>query len=171
MGNVKIRTMTSNDSDTINKGLAGHDVSKPLDYIERCWEENVNGDRVTFIAFWDGQFAGWGHLIHRSPYAYFAESGIPEIQNFDVIPPFRKRGIGQLLLEAIEEHAFATCTTIGIGFGLYANYGAAQRLYVKRGFIPDGRGVMYHNVPVEPGRQVQVDDDLVLYLTKTKLSS
>ena len=28
----------------------------------------------------------------------------------------------------------------GIGFGLYADYGAAQRLYVKCGYLPDGRG-------------------------------
>jgi len=168
---VQIRTMTSNDIEIIYEGLAGHDVSKPVDYVEHCWQENVSGGRVTYIAFCEGNFAGWGHVVYTSGYAYFAENGIPEIQNFDVIPPFRKRGIGQLLIEAIEERAFATSDTIGIGFGLYASYGAAQRLYVKRGFIPDGRGVMYNNVPAEPGRQVVVDDDLVLYLTKTKLSS
>jgi hypothetical protein len=29
---------------------------------------------------------------------------------------------------------------MGIGFGLTADYGAAQRLYPKLGYIPDGRG-------------------------------
>jgi hypothetical protein len=58
---------------------------------------------------------------------------------------------------------------IGIGVGLNANYGTAQKLYIKRGFIPDGRGIIYNNMPVEAGFQVRVDDDLILYLTKTKL--
>lgn len=38
--------------------------------------------------------------------------------------------------------------TIGIGFGLYADYGTAQRMYIKRGFVPDGRGIMYNDMPV-----------------------
>lgn len=28
-----------------------------------------------------------------------------------------------------------------IGVGLHAGYGSAQRMYVKRGYIPDGTGV------------------------------
>lgn len=106
-------------------------------------------------------------MVYRSEYPYFAENNIPEIQNFDVIPPFRKRGVGSVLIEALEKDAFTISNTIGIGFGLYADYGTAQRMYIKRGFIPDGRGIMYDNKPVEPGAHVCVDDDLCLYLIKT----
>lgn len=39
---------------------------------------------------------------------------------------------------------------IGIGVGLYAGedggYGAAQRLYVKRGYIPDGNAQLIENL-------------------------
>lgn len=28
-----------------------------------------------------------------------------------------------------------------MGFGLYADLDAAQRLYIKRGYLPDGRGL------------------------------
>ena len=42
----------------------------------------------------------------------------------------------------------------GIGFGLYADYGAAQRLYIKRGYIPDGRGAHYGTSPVFPRRDL-----------------
>jgi hypothetical protein len=45
-------------------------------------------------------------------------------------------------------------------------YNAAQRLYLKRGYIPDGRGVTYRDRFVEEGEQVALDDDLVLHLTK-----
>ncbi len=34
--------------------------------------------------------------------------------------------------------------------------------------LPDGRGVMVHNQPVRPGDYVLVDDDLVLFLIKSK---
>jgi hypothetical protein len=37
---------------------------------------------------------------------------------------------------------------------------------VKRGYVPDGRGVTYRNRYVEEGMQVVMDDDLVLHLTK-----
>jgi hypothetical protein len=32
---------------------------------------------------------------------------------------------------------------VGIGVGLHPSYNAAQRLYVKRGYIPDARGITY----------------------------
>lgn len=55
---------------------------------------------------------------------------------------------------------------IGIGVGLYADYGAAQRLYPKLGYRPDGRGITYREHPVAPGSSVPVDDDLVLWMTR-----
>ncbi len=165
---IGIRPMTRGGIGLIYEGLTGHDVGKPLDYIERCWEENEKGERFTLLAFHEHDFAGWGHVVYKSHYPYFAENEIPEIQNFDVIPPFRRRGVGSRLIEALEAQAFERSDTVGIGFGLYADYGNAQRLYVKRGYVPDGKGLMYGNRPVEPGGQVRVDDDLVLYLTKAK---
>lgn len=71
-------------------------------------------------------------------------------------------------MEALETEVFTSFDTIGIGFGLYASYGTAQRLYTKRGYIPDGRGLMYDNLPAVPGSQVRVDDELTLYLTKSR---
>ncbi|WNS45394.1 GNAT family N-acetyltransferase [Paenibacillus sp. MMS20-IR301] len=165
---VLIRQMGDNDIAIIHGGLLSHDVSKPLDYIESCWKENLAGQRMTLLAFRGHEFAGWGHVVFQPQYSYFADNQIPEIQNFDIIPPFRHRGIGSVLAEALEEAAFARSRTIGIGFGLYASYGTAQRMYIRRGFIPDGRGLMYDNIPAEPGSQVRVDDELTLYLTKSR---
>lgn len=70
-------------------------------------------------------------------------------------------------MEAVEKIALEKYGIVGIGVGMYLSYGSAQRLYAKRGFIPDGRGVMYKQQPVTPGCQVCVDDDLNLYFTKT----
>jgi hypothetical protein len=55
---------------------------------------------------------------------------------------------------------------VGIGVGMDADYGAAQRLYVLRGYIPDGKGLTYKNRFVRYGEQVTVDDGLVLHFTK-----
>lgn len=43
---------------------------------------------------------------------------------------------------------------------------AAQQLYIKRGYIPDGRGITYQNRPVKEGANVVVDDHLVMHFTK-----
>lgn len=37
---ITVRRMKSEDITGIHEGLAPHDVSKPLEYIEQCWEEN-----------------------------------------------------------------------------------------------------------------------------------
>ncbi|RED65139.1 hypothetical protein DFP98_12130 [Cohnella phaseoli] len=66
----------------------------------------------------------------------------------------------------MEGIAARTSGTVGLGVGLYEDYGNAQRLYGKRGYIPDGRGLMYANEAVHPGRTVTVDDDLLLYMVK-----
>jgi len=55
---------------------------------------------------------------------------------------------------------------IGLGVGLYRDYGSAQRLYAKLGYVPDGRGVTYRGFPVEPGHLYRAGDDLILWLKK-----
>ena len=58
---------------------------------------------------------------------------------------------------------------VGVGVGLYADYGAAQRMYTRRGYILDGRGLVSHGRFVKYGEAVVLDDDLVLYFTKALL--
>ncbi len=54
----------------------------------------------------------------------------------------------------------------GIGVGMTPDYGAAQRLYVLRGYVPDGRGLHYRGHHIEYGEGITVDDSLVFYLSK-----
>jgi hypothetical protein len=39
-------------------------------------------------------------------------------------------------------------------------------MYVKRGYTPDGRGIMCDWWPVTPGASIPIDDDAVLVLTR-----
>jgi GNAT superfamily N-acetyltransferase len=165
---IAIRQMTESDVELVYRVFAEYEISKPREYILKCWEQNVAGERTTLLAFYGDRFAGSLHLLATSHYPYFVEQGIPEINDFNVIPPLRRLGIGHALMEAVEAIAFETCGIAGIGVGLYDSYGSAQRLYVKRGYIPDGRGVMYKQQPVTPGAMVCADDDLNLYYIKSK---
>ncbi|CAM4092264.1 GNAT family N-acetyltransferase [Paenibacillus alkaliterrae] len=165
---IEIRQMTGEDVETVYRVFAEHKINKPKEYVMSCWEENVTGERITLLAFYQGGFAGSLHLLSASDYPYFYQNGIPEINDFNVIPPLRKLGIGNALMDAVEQLAFEKYGIVGIGVGLYDSYGSAQRLYAKRGYIPDGRGVMYRLEPVIPGSEVPADDDLNLFFTKVQ---
>lgn len=57
--------------------------------------------------------------------------------------------------------------TVCLGVGLSREYGTAQRMYAKRGYIPDGSGVWYQDKQcVQYETVCTVDDDLVLSMAK-----
>lgn len=89
--------------------------------------------------------------------------------DLNVLMAFQGRGIASTLMDEAERRVFASYDCIGLTVGLTSNYGKAQRLYAKRGYIPDGRGIHYNGVFVEPGTMVQADDDLNLALTKNRI--
>jgi len=164
---IGIRRMRAEDAAMMREVFLKHGIHRDEEYYPRCWRENEAGARITLLAFRDGEYAGSLHLLTRSDYPYFAENGIPEINDFNVIPPMRRQGIGDALLDAVEKIALEKYGIVGIGVGLTASYGQAQRLYARRGYIPDGRGVVYKGRPVPFGEQVPVDHDLNLFFTKT----
>lgn len=55
---------------------------------------------------------------------------------------------------------------MGLYGGPDGGYGAAQKLYVSRGYVPDGQGITYHYQTVIPGNSYSLDDDLILWFTK-----
>lgn len=132
-------------------------------YFERCLSEQAAGKRVVFIA----DDAGYVQLIWQSAYGPFKRLDIPEIQDLNVIPDFRNQGIGGALVGYCEDMARrAGKKAMGLSVGLYARYGAAQRLYVKKGYVPDGAGIVYDDVTVKSGEMRAVDDFLTLKLIK-----
>lgn len=142
--------------------------NKPAAQYECYLDEAARGVRSTSIARWNGIFAGYVTVKWISDYPPFREAGIPEVQDFNVLPAFRRRGIGSRLMDEAEAIVRARSKIVGIGVAFDPEYGPAQRLYVLRGYVPDARGGTSHGVPVKWGDTVRVDDDLVLYLTKSQ---
>jgi hypothetical protein len=118
------------------------------------------------VASLQSVFAGYLTICWQSHYLPFQEADIPEIVDFNVLPYFRRIGIGSRLMDAAEAGIALVSPLAGIGVGMTADYGAAQRMYALRGYLPDARGLMHDHQPVTFGLDVRVDDDLCLYFTK-----
>jgi ribosomal protein S18 acetylase RimI-like enzyme len=58
-----------------------------------------------------------------------------------VLPRYRRQAIGTKLMDEAERLILERSPIIGIGVGLDSDCGAAQRLYVKRGYP---RGARHH---------------------------
>lgn len=147
--------------------------NKPASLFEGYLKEQEAGERIVWMAHVHEQFAGYITLKWQSQYPSFKAQRIPEIMDLNILPCMRKMDIGSLLLDTAEKEVVTRREIVGIGVGLYAGadggYGPAQRLYVKRGYIPDGKGVTYNYDHTIQGNSYPLDDDLVLWFTK-KLS-
>lgn len=66
----------------------------------------------------------------------------------------------------MEELAAETLDTVCLGVGLHSGYGAAQRMYVLRGYVPDGSGVWYESRVWDQYAPCVNDDELNLFLSK-----
>lgn len=147
---------------------AGHGTEAA--YFERTLEEQEKGKRLLFV-YPDpaGGRIPLGYVqYNREPqYAPFRRFGIPEIQDLFVSPDHRRGGIGGALIARCEDQARSEYhDEIGIGVGIIASYGNAQRLYVSKGYVPDGAGVTFDRQTLAAGELRPLDDRLCLMLIK-----
>lgn len=166
MANLNILPFSKGDIDLLVAGFAHHNWAKPRSTFEAYLMEQHTGQRQIWIAYLNNELAGYVTLNWRSAYQPFFSHDIPEIMDLNVLPPFRRQGIASSLLDAAEKIAAQKSPIVGIGVGLYDGYGAAQKLYVQRGYIPDGLGPTYRYIKLEYGQSVIIDDDLVMWFTR-----
>lgn len=167
---MKIRKLEETDIHVIVSAFENSGwQTKPSNIFERYLNEQNEDKRICFVVYVGHKFAGYVTLKWHSEYKRFYKNNIPEISDLNVLPVFRRRGIGSALIKRCEELAANKSDFVGIGVGLYSDYGEAQRLYVKHGYIPDGEGVTYDYEYAIPGKEYQLDDELILWFTK-KLS-
>jgi GNAT superfamily N-acetyltransferase len=129
--------------------------------------DHAAGGGASLVAVRDHAVIGIVTIRWRSNYAGFRDRDIPLVHQIAVAGPFRRLGVATLLMDAAEELArHRGAATLGITVGLFDEYGPAQRLYARRGYVPDGRGACRGQEPLSQGARVIMDDDLIIWLTK-----
>lgn len=135
--------------------------------LERHLAEQDAGLRVVLLGTLDEAPAGFLTLLWEAEYPPFRAAGFPEVQDLLVAPTLRRRGVATALLDEAEALAARRAPGIGLSVGVYQAYGPAQRLYARRGYLPDGQGVTYRHRPLLGGEEVRVDDQLALHLIRS----
>ena len=159
---MNIRSMKVEDIAPMAKAFG-----RPVELMRRYSQEQAEGKREVLVAILDDQIVGYGTVCWQSPYPPFRQSQVPEIVDLNVLAAYRNRGVGSRLLDSAESLAGQRSPVVGIGVGLYKGYGPAQHIYARRGYVPDGRGVVYNGRPVSAGTYIRVDDSLTLQLVKS----
>ncbi|MEZ5813159.1 MAG: GNAT family N-acetyltransferase [Alphaproteobacteria bacterium] len=165
--NLIIRQAAREDLRILQKIAESMKSAKDIGYFELSFEYQDAGERFVFITEHEGRAAGYAMLSWTPKYGFYKVMGYPEIQDLNVLPEFRRKGIATAVITHCEDLARKNGQThMGISVGLTASYGPAQRLYVKLGYIPDGHGVTYDRQSVTHGEIRPVDDDLCLMMVK-----
>ena len=163
--NCTIRNMIKSDIESLSHGFMNQGWPAREEILASYFWEQASGDIEILVAEIDGAVAGYVTILPLAKHGPFAEV-YPELLDFNVFEPFRNQGIGNQLLEEAEKRVKFVSSKVTLGVGLHLGYGPAQRLYIRRGYIPDGTGVWYRNQPLEMNATSQNNDDLVLYLVK-----
>jgi GNAT superfamily N-acetyltransferase len=146
-------------------------VSDGAAEARRYLADHAEPDGTSLIATSGSDAVGYVAIVWESSYAGFRSRGIPLVHQIAVGEPWRRRGVATLLMDAAEQLARDRgIATLGITVGLFDEYGPAQRMYGRRGYVPDGRGACQGQRPLSKGTQVSMDHDLIIWLTKDLVS-
>ena len=137
-----------------------------IDKYEMRLRHQADGKCTALVAEYKGNVAGYIHVYPDAGSGSFANQGYPEIVDFGVLEKYRCNGIGSKLMDIAEQIASKYADTVYLGVGLHSGYGSAQRMYIKRGYVPDGSGAWYCDKVCPQYADCCNDDDLVLYLSK-----
>ena len=163
---ILIRRMQNTDPEILaEKEIEQGWNSSPKKFKMRL-KDMIEEKCISFVAEYEGNIAGYINLYIDCECGAFGGMGYPEIVDFCVLEKYRQNGVGSKLMDIAEETALNYSDTVYLGVGLHSGYGSAQKMYVKRGYIPDGSGVWYGDKLCEPYAECVNDDDLNLYFAK-----
>lgn len=164
-----IRNMEPGDARVFTDGELAQGWHADIEKYNMRLRDQAAGKCISLTAVYRGQPAGYIN-VYKTPADEgnpFVGRDWPEIIDFGVLQKYQRKGIGSRLMDAAERIAAELSDTVCLGVGLHNGYGSAQRMYVKRGYIPDGSGVWYRGKPCTPYDTIYTnDDDLVLHLSK-----
>ena len=167
MENLKIRIATDSDVKRLEAFVDDQKIAKQPDYFIKQYELQAQGTRIIVLGFVDDTLCAYCVLNWEPKYGFYRSMGYPAIQDLNVHKRFRKKGIATSLIVFCETKATEKgLSHMGISVGLTPQYGAAQKLYVKLKYVPDGYGVTYDRQYVTHGEMRPVDDNLCLMMIK-----
>ena len=162
-----IRDMERTDAQIFTDEFAAQWWHKEMVGFMARLKDQSEGKCIALTAVFDGCPAGYVYVYRQMEEGPFKEKGWPVIVDFNVLKKYQRRGIGNRLMDVAEQAAGRYADTVCLGVGLCDSYGTAQRMYVKRGYIPDGSGVWYQGRQcVQYETVCTVDDGLILFLSK-----
>ena len=165
-GTVKIRSMVPEDARVLYETYLSYGWHPSVKTYEDYFREQENGERLVFIAEYENQTAGICTLVLKPKEGPLAGKGWPEIVDLCVFFHVHRKGIGSRLLDTAEQEASKISDHVTLAVGVHSGYGAAQRMYVRRGYIFDGSGVWYRGKQLEQYAPCENDDDLLLWMSK-----
>lgn len=163
---IKIRPIERRDAENFEYAFLRQGWHKSAIQFVEYYKQQQAGKRKVFVAEFEGEVLGYVTLLPEAGEGPFMGKGIPEIVDFNVLMAYQNNGIGSALLDAAEHEASRLADSVCLGVGLHSGYGAAQRMYVKRGYVPDGSGVWYRGRKLPEMAETLNDDDLNLFLSK-----
>ena len=163
---VTIRNMECGDAQAITDAEIEQGWDATIEKYQKRLEDQKLGKAISLVAEYSGKPFVYINIYRNSAWGAFGGKNYPEIVDFGVLEKYRNRGIGTALMDIAERIAATYADIVYLGVGLHSGYGSAQRMYVKRGYIPDGSGVWYQEKICKPYEECKNDDDLVLYFSK-----
>ena len=165
-GQLTIRNMEQEDAQAITEAEIEQGWDASIEKYLKRLEDQRAGKAVSLVAEYEGRPVGYLNVYPNPTSGPFVGKGYPELVDFGVLEKYRKLGIGTVLMDVAEEIAARYADVVTIGVGLHSGYGSAQRMYVKRGYIPDGSGVWFRDKVCAPYGECVNDDNLVLHFSK-----
>ena len=164
---LQIRDMEEADARIFTDEYTAQGWHPDIAVYQNRLKDRAAGECAALTAVYQGHPAGYVYVYRTAHEGPFKGRGYPIIVDFNVLKKYQRNGIGGRLMDAAEQIAAQAADTVCLGVGLCGSYGSAQRMYVRRGYIPDGSGVWYQDKQCKQYETVcTVDDDLVLFLSK-----
>lgn len=165
-GDLIIRDLTWEDCMPIRNAEVAQGWHQSVQKYYDRMKDAERGKCIALAAVYAGEPVGYVNVYPDSEWGPLGGKGLPEIVDFGVLEKMRRRGIGSRLMDVAEKIAARYADQVYLGVGLHEGYGSAQRMYVKRGYIPDGRGAWFQDGPARPYANYELGDDLAIYLVK-----
>ena len=165
-GTIRVRSMAPEDARILYETYLSYGWHPEMKTYEDYYSEQESGQRPVFIAEYEGRVAGICTLVLKPKEGPLAGKGWLEIVDLCVFFHLHQKGIGSRLLDVAEREASQIADHVFLAVGVHSGYGAAQRLYVSRGYNFDGSGVWYKGKQLEQYAPCNNDDDLLLFMAK-----